>query len=40
MMQSGRLRSVIDRRFGLGDAKEALRYLGLGHARGKIVIEI
>jgi NADPH:quinone reductase-like Zn-dependent oxidoreductase len=40
MMQSGRLRSVIDRRFGLGDATEALRYLGQGHARGKIVIEI
>ena len=40
LMQSHRLRSVIDRRFGLGDATEALRYLGLGHAHGKIVIEI
>jgi NADPH:quinone reductase-like Zn-dependent oxidoreductase len=40
MMQDGRLRSVIDRRFGLGDATEAIRYLGEGHARGKVVIEI
>jgi NADPH:quinone reductase-like Zn-dependent oxidoreductase len=40
MMQSGRLRSVIDRRYALGDAVEALRYLGEGHARGKIVIEM
>jgi len=40
MMQDGRLRSVIDRRFGLGDATEGLRYLGQGHARGKIVIEV
>ncbi len=40
MMEGGRLRSVIDRRFGLGDTTEALRYLGQGHARGKVVIEI
>ncbi len=40
MMQDGRLHSVIDRRFSLGDATEALRYLGLGHARGKVVIDI
>jgi len=40
MMQSARLRSVIDRRYALGDAAEALRYLGEGHARGKIVIEV
>lgn len=40
MMQAGRLRSVIDRRFGLGDATEALRYLGEGHAHGKITIGI
>ena len=40
MLQDGRLRSVIDRRFALGDATEALRYLGQGHARGKVVIEV
>lgn len=39
-MQSGRLRSVIDRRFVLSDTTEALRYLGQGHARGKVVIDI
>ncbi len=40
MMQSGRLRSIIERRYALGDAVEALRYLGEGHARGKVTIEI
>jgi NADPH:quinone reductase-like Zn-dependent oxidoreductase len=40
MMQNGQLRSVIDRRYALGDTVEALRYLGEGHARGKVVIEV
>jgi NADPH:quinone reductase-like Zn-dependent oxidoreductase len=36
--EAGKIRSVIDRRYPLTDASEALRYLGEGHARGKIVI--
>lgn len=39
LMESGQMRSVIDRRYeGLDEIPEALRYLGEGHARGKIVV--
>ncbi len=40
MMQDGRLRSVVDRQYGLDDAIDALHYLGEGHARGKVVIQV
>jgi NADPH:quinone reductase-like Zn-dependent oxidoreductase len=39
-LQSGQLKSVIDRRFPLEEVPEALRYLGEGHARGKLVITV
>jgi NADPH:quinone reductase-like Zn-dependent oxidoreductase len=39
-VRAGRLRSVIDRRYSLTDVADALRYLGEGHARGKIVIGV
>ncbi len=29
---------VIDRRYPLAETAEAMRYLGTGHARGKVVI--
>ena len=38
LMESGKVRSVIDRRYRLDEAREALRYLEEGHARGKVVI--
>lgn len=38
LLEAGRVRSVIDRRYDLGEVPEALRYLGTTHARGKIVI--
>jgi NADPH:quinone reductase-like Zn-dependent oxidoreductase len=31
---------VIDRRYALADAAEALAYLGEGHARGKVVVTV
>jgi NADPH:quinone reductase-like Zn-dependent oxidoreductase len=40
LIQSGKLRPVIDRRFELGDVADAFRYLGEGHARGKIVVTL
>ena len=40
LLGAGTLKSVIDRRFALGDAADALRYLGEGHARGKIIITV
>lgn len=38
LLAAGKLRSVIDRRFELAETIDALRYLGEGHARGKIVL--
>jgi NADPH:quinone reductase-like Zn-dependent oxidoreductase len=38
LFEAGKVQSVIDRRYPLSEAAEALRYLGEGHARGKIVI--
>ncbi|MGI0134166.1 MAG: zinc-binding dehydrogenase, partial [Candidatus Micrarchaeaceae archaeon] len=38
LLESGKVRPVIDRRYALKDAPEALRYLGQGHAKGKVVI--
>jgi NADPH:quinone reductase-like Zn-dependent oxidoreductase len=40
LFEAGKLRSVIDRRYGLTEVPDALRYLGEGHARGKIVITV
>jgi NADPH:quinone reductase-like Zn-dependent oxidoreductase len=34
------VKPVVDRRYELSQAAEALRYLGEGHARGKVVISI
>ena len=38
LMQSGKLTPVIDRKYPLSEAAEAMRYLEKGHARGKIVV--
>jgi len=38
LIQTGRITPVIDRRYKLGEAPEALRYLNEGHARGKVII--
>lgn len=40
LFEAGRVRSVIDRLYPLSETAEALRYLGKGHARGKIVITV
>jgi len=40
LMESGQVRSVIDRRYELDQAVEALRYLGEGHAQGKVVLDV
>jgi NADPH:quinone reductase-like Zn-dependent oxidoreductase len=40
LMQSGKLTPVIDRRYKLSEAAEALRYLEKGHARGKVVLTV
>ncbi len=38
LMKFGKLTPVIDRRYRLSEAPEAIRYLEEGHARGKVVI--
>jgi NADPH:quinone reductase-like Zn-dependent oxidoreductase len=40
MLENGKLIPAIDRRYPLSEAPEALRYLGAGHARGKLIIEV
>jgi NADPH:quinone reductase-like Zn-dependent oxidoreductase len=40
LMEDGKVRSVIDRRYELSEAVEALRYLGEGHAQGKIILSV
>jgi len=38
LMESGKLRPVIDRTYPLSEAREAMRYVGTGQARAKVVI--
>ena len=40
LMAAGKVRPVIDRCYSLGEAPEAVGYLGAGHARGKVVISL
>ncbi len=40
LLEAGKVVRVIDRRYPLSAAAEALRYLEEGHARGKIVITV
>lgn len=39
-IERGELRPVIDRRFPLADAVEAMQYVMTGHARAKVVIDV
>jgi NADPH:quinone reductase-like Zn-dependent oxidoreductase len=40
LMQSGKMKPVIDRIYKLSETADALRYLETGHARGKVVITV
>jgi NADPH:quinone reductase-like Zn-dependent oxidoreductase len=40
LMGAGKVTPVIDRRYGLCEVPEAIRYLEEGHARGKVVIAL
>jgi NADPH:quinone reductase-like Zn-dependent oxidoreductase len=39
-LESGQVVPVIERTYNLNDVPEAMRYLGTGHARGKLVINL
>jgi len=38
LVQAGKVATLIDRRYRLSQVPEALRYLGEGHAKGKVVV--
>jgi NADPH:quinone reductase-like Zn-dependent oxidoreductase len=40
LLEAGKVTPVIDRRYPLSELPEALRYLGEGHAPGKVVISV
>lgn len=40
LLESGKLKPVIDRRYPLSEAAEAFRYVGEGHAQGKVVLTV
>ena len=40
LVEAGKVVPVIDKRYSLSEAAEALRYLGAGHARGKVIITV
>jgi NADPH:quinone reductase-like Zn-dependent oxidoreductase len=39
-VEAGTIAPVIDRRYALSETADAMRYLGEGHARGKITIAV
>ena len=40
LLEAGTVTPVIDRRYELGEAADAFRYLGDGHAQGKVVVTV
>ena len=40
LLESGKVTPVIDRTYPLAEVPDAIRYLELGHARGKVVVEV
>jgi len=40
LLEAGKVKPVIDRRYPLSEAADALRYLEEGHARGKVIITL
>jgi NADPH:quinone reductase-like Zn-dependent oxidoreductase len=40
LLESGNVKPVVEKRYELGDVADALRYVGEGHAQGKIVINV
>lgn len=40
LIKTGKVRPVIDRRYSLSESPEAIRYLEMGHARGKVVVTV
>jgi NADPH:quinone reductase-like Zn-dependent oxidoreductase len=39
LLEDGKVTPVVDRRYELSEIADAFRYLGEGHAQGKVVIK-
>jgi NADPH:quinone reductase-like Zn-dependent oxidoreductase len=40
LCQTGKIATVIDRRYALSEVPQALRYLGEGNAKGKVIVTV
>jgi NADPH:quinone reductase-like Zn-dependent oxidoreductase len=40
LLESGKVKTVVDRTYPLSEAADAFRYFGEGHARGKVVVTV
>jgi len=40
LLEAGQVKPVVDRRYELSETADAFRYLGEGHARGKVVVTV
>jgi NADPH:quinone reductase-like Zn-dependent oxidoreductase len=40
LIEAGKLRAEIDRRYSFAEIPAAIAYLELGHAKGKVVVEV
>lgn len=40
LVEEGKIKPIIDRRYPLAETAQAVRYLGAGHARGKVIITV
>jgi NADPH:quinone reductase-like Zn-dependent oxidoreductase len=40
LIETGKVTPVIDRTYSLNETAEAVRYVGTGHARGKVIVSI
>jgi NADPH:quinone reductase-like Zn-dependent oxidoreductase len=40
LLEAGKVKAVVDKRYALADTADAFRYLGEGHAQGKVVVTV
>ena len=40
LVEEGKVKPIIDRRYSLHETAEAMRYISKGHARGKVIISV
>ncbi len=40
LLETGKVKPIVDRTYPLSEAADAFRYLGEGHARGKVVVTV